>query len=45
MVAKCLISVADRGAFSALAWMAMLRRFSVVFTTGVVLLRPCFAAD
>jgi signal transduction histidine kinase len=39
------ISVADMRVFSSLAWMAMLRRVSVVFTTGVVLLRPCLAAD
>jgi hypothetical protein len=32
-------------AFSSLVCMAMLRRLSVVFTTGVVLLRPCFEAD
>ncbi len=31
--------------FSSLAWVAMFRRFSVVFTTGVVLLQPCLAAD
>ena len=31
--------------FSSLAWVAMLRRLSVVFTTGVLLLRPCLAAD
>jgi len=31
--------------FSSLAWMAMLRWLSVVFTTGVVLLRPCLAAN
>jgi len=39
------ISVADMRAISSLAWVAMLRRLSVVFTTGVVLLRPCLAAD
>jgi signal transduction histidine kinase len=31
--------------FYSLAWLAMLRRFCVVFTTGVALLRPCLAAD
>jgi len=39
------ISVADMCAFSSLAWVALLRRFSVVFMTGVVLLRSCLAAD
>lgn len=32
-------------AISSLAWVALLRRFCVVFATGVALLRPCLAAD
>jgi signal transduction histidine kinase len=39
------ISVADMRAFSSLAWMAMLRRLSVVFMIGAMLPRPCAAAD
>jgi signal transduction histidine kinase len=39
------ISVADMRAFSSLAWVAMLRRLSVVFMIGAMLPRPCAAAD
>jgi hypothetical protein len=39
------ISVADMRAFSSLAWMAMLRRLSVVFMIGALLPCPCAAAD
>jgi signal transduction histidine kinase len=37
--------VTDMHAFSSLAWVAMLRRFSVVLATGALLPCPCLAAD
>jgi len=37
--------VTDMHAFSSQAWVAMLRRFSVVLATGALLPCPCLAAD
>jgi len=39
------VTVADMRAFSSLAWVAAVRRLSVVFTIGILLLRPCAAAE
>jgi signal transduction histidine kinase len=39
------VTVADMRAFSSLAWVAAARRLSVVFTIGILLLRPCAAAE